>query len=284
VTQAFPVRLASRIERHAAFDTKRVVPRNVDVHLPAGYDLYPDRWYPVVYMHDGQNLFDPETSFSGVAWGVDRTLDRLSREEGIAEAIVVGIWNSPRRIREYMPQRAMEDFGTNVIRRRFAETYGGAPCSDDYLAFLVHELKPFIDARYRTRPEAEATLVMGSSMGGLVSVYALCEHPSVFGGAGCLSTSWTVAGRIMLQYLHRRLPAAGGHRLYFDFGVEAQIGRYESLQKAVDRIVHRAGYRRGRDWLSERFQGEPHSEAAWRDRFDVPARFFFGQDQPRLSG
>lgn len=265
-----------RIDRHEKFAATLVLARTVDVWLPASYSENRGERYPVLYMHDGQNLFYPEISFSGVAWGVDRTLGRLTQEEGSAEAIVVGIWNSPNRILEYMPQRPLEALGTPALRERFSDTYGGNPRSDAYLDFVVRELKPFIDSTYRTLPKAESTLIMGSSMGGLVSLYALCEYPDVFGSAGCLSTSWTVAGQIMLQYLQTTLPEAGRHRLYFDYGVEAQIARYENLHRSVDQIVNRAGYRRGRDWISIRFPGEPHSESAWRDRFDVPARFFFG--------
>ena len=267
---------AGRIESLAEFRSERVSTRRIDVRLPVSYDDDSERRWPVLYMQDGQNLFDPETSFAGVAWEVDRTLSRLSREEGLRDAIVVGIWNTPERIPEYMPERPLLEHGTEAERRRFAGTYGSSPKSDAYLAFIALELKPFIDREYRTRPGAADTLVAGSSMGGLVSLYALCEYPQTFGAAGCLSTSWTVAGRIMLPYLRERMPHAGFHRVYFDYGVEAQIARYESLHRAAGRVLQRSGYRRGIDWLTERFPGQPHSESAWRDRFDVCARFLLG--------
>lgn len=247
------------------------------MRLPEGYDERPhDRW-PVMYVHDGQNLFDGSTSFSGIDWGIHRTLARLSAEEGLPDAIVVGVWNTPERIPEYMPERPMREFASEDVRRRFEETYGGFPKSDAYLGMIVHELKPFIDGRYRTRGGREDTWIMGSSMGGLVSLYALCEYPEVFAGAACLSTSWTIAGKLILAYLQKRLPRAGMHRLYFDYGAEAQVARYESLQKTVDRMVVRSGYRRGVDWITGRFPGAPHSESAWRDRVDVPLRFLLSR-------
>ena len=227
-------------------------------------------------MHDGQNLFDSSTSFSGVDWGVHRALGRLAWQDGVRDAIIVGIWNTHERIPEYMPERPMREFAPDGIRERFEETYGGFPKSDAYLGMIVDELKPFIDGRYRTRGGREDTFIMGSSMGGLVSLYALCEYPDVFVGAGCLSTSWTIAGKLVLAYLQKRLPRAGIHRLYFDYGAEAQVARYESLQKTVDRMVVKAGYRRGQNWMTGRFPGASHSEAAWRDRVDVPLRFLLG--------
>jgi predicted alpha/beta superfamily hydrolase len=264
--------------RYEQFSSDHVAPRNVDVLLPESY-TGSSRRYPVLYMHDGQNLFEPELSFSGVDWGVQRTLSRLYDEEGLRQVIVVGIWNTPSRIPEYMPERPLRDWADPRMLARFQKTYGARPQSDAYLKFLVDELKPFIDKHYRTVAGRDATWIMGSSMGGLVSLYAACEYPEVFGSAASLSTSWTIGGRVMLRYLERKLPRPDGHRFYLDYGSEAQIARYESLQKTVNRALRTAGYRRDANWMTRRFPGASHDESAWRDRLDIPLRFFLSSPE-----
>lgn len=263
----------ARLERFDLFPSAYVAPRHVDVWLPAAYEEAPHRAFPVLYVHDGQNLFDPALSFSGVAWEVDRTVEHLVRDGAVEPCIVVGIWNTPQRIPEYMPQKPMERLDSDKLMDRFVQTYGGPPSSDAYLRFMVEELKPFVDRLYRTRTGPEDTTVMGSSMGGLVSLYAWCEYPDVFGGAGCLSTSWTVGGRAMLPYLRDAVPDPADHRVYFDFGVEAHIATYETYQRRVDQILRQTGYVRDHNWMTERFPGAEHSEQAWRDRLDVPLHF-----------
>ena len=163
-----------------------IEPRNVEVWLPPDYDQGDVNGYAVLYMHDGQNLFESQNSYIGVDWGLDNTLATLCQKRRIRPTIVVGVWNTPQRLREYLPQRPFCDNQFQYLRSRVIKRYGGMPISDDYLRFLVCELKPFVDSRYRTRPTRESTLLMGSSMGGLISLYAICEYPHVFGGAGCL--------------------------------------------------------------------------------------------------
>lgn len=271
------------LERHEHVASAWVAERNVDVWLPPGFKERSVR-YPVLYMHDGQNLFDPSLSYSGVDWGLDERLDAMMAREGMTGVIVVGIWNTPHRIPEYMPQRPLERIWNQRFRERFVQTYGGVPCSDAYLHFIVDELKPFIDARYPTLTGQPDTFMMGSSMGGLISLYALCEYPHVFHGVGCLSTSWTVGGRLMLPYLQRYAPDPGNHRVYFDYGVEAHIGTYEQLQRSVNQIFFRRGYEFDKQILVERFSGAPHSESAWRERVDVPLRFLFNRYMQESDG
>ncbi len=266
---------AGRIVRHTDFASKHVDSRHIEVWVPPDQGTKP---LPVLYMQDGQNLFHGQDSFAGVTWGVAETLTRLIEEESLPAAIVVGIWNTRRRIPEYMPQRPLDDWADPSILNRFSKTYGGKPSSDAYLKFMVEELKPFIDREYQTRPGADSTWLMGSSMGGLISLYAACEHPSVFSAACCLSTSWTVGGRVMIRYLERTLPSPATHKLYFDYGSEAQIARYERLQQAANRVLSRGGYRREKNWMTRRFPGAAHDEAAWRARLDVPLRFLLESD------
>jgi predicted alpha/beta superfamily hydrolase len=267
-------RVTGTVEHLAPLESQFVDRRAVDVWLPPGYFLPTAKAqrYPVLYVHDGQNVFDPAASFIGVDWGIDETLTRLIEEKKVPETIVVAIWNTPKRLNEYMPQRAIE----RVPEAQLDDMFKPArrqPLGDAYLKYLVTELKPAIDARYRTLPDRTHTSVMGSSMGGLISLEAICRYPEVFGGAACLSTAWTVAGGITTQELQRALPDPKTHRIYFDFGTETKDGRYEPLQEAVDAQMKAAGYTTGTNWITKSFPGEEHSERAWKKRVHEPLEF-----------
>ncbi len=263
--------------RHADFPSHYVASRHVDIWLPPGYGLDPATRYPVVYMHDGQNLFDPAIAYSGVPWDVDAAVKVLMRTTGMAGVIVVGAWNSPARRREYMPLNGFAAMH-RARRARFVVAHGGPPTSDTYLRFMVEELKPFVDTHYRTRPDAENTVVMGSSLSGLLSLYALEAYPHVFGGAGCVSTHWPGGGNRLVDAMGRALPRAGRHRLYFDFGTETIDAPYEPYQRRFDGYVRAAGYTPGRDWLTLKFEGAEHSERSWRERVYLPLRFLLNRD------
>jgi predicted alpha/beta superfamily hydrolase len=202
----------------------------------------------------------------------------LCQKKEVRPTLVVGIWNTPQRLREYLPQRSFCDHQSQQSRGRVIKRYGGTPLSDKYLRFLIYELKPFIDRRYRTRPEREFTFMMGSSMGGLISLYALCEYPHIFGGAGCLSTHWPIANRSFGNYLKTRLPEPRHHKIYLDYGEEANNAAYLVRQKRVEHIIRERGYTSGIDWLANWYSGAPHSETAWRARVQVPLRFLLKND------
>ncbi len=261
------------IARHADFPSRYIASRHVDVWRPPEDGSGSATRYPVIYMQDGQNLFDPALSFIGVDWGMDEAMTRLIREKRCPGAIIVGIWNSPLRLREYMPQTPLMSSQGQRVLSRFIEQTGGKPLSDGYLKFLVEELKPFVDARYPTLPDPAHTWVMGSSMGGLISLYALIEYPDVFGGAGCLSTHWPIGEGTLVDALGAVLPPAGQHRLYFDYGTETLDADYEPWQQRMDEWLRTAGYREGQDWLTRKFEGAEHSERAWRERVDWPLAF-----------
>lgn len=251
------------------FSSQYITPRQVDVWRPAGTAHTP---LPVIYMHDGQNLFDSSLSYIGVDWGVDETITRLISDRIIAPVMVVGIWNTPERWRTYMPQKAVEAAPTDVANT-LEEEMGGKPYSDNYLRFIVSELKPFVDRTFATRPGQADTFIMGSSMGGLISLYALCEYPDVFGGAGCLSTHWPAGEGVVLDYMRVALPRPGNHKLYFDYGTETLDAQYEPYQKRADNIMKVLGYLPGQDWLTSKFPGHDHSERAWRKRLHIPLTF-----------
>lgn len=270
-------RQPGRLIRHPNFRPRFVEPRNVDVWLPDGYDKDGSTSYNVVYLHDGQNLFEPSEAFAGVDWGVHESLTRLMDEGKIDQTIAVGIWNTPKRLLRYMPKRPYELVRGSEAAAQFAELNGGAdPTSDRYLDFIVTELKPFVESHYRVKRGPKTTFIMGASMGALVSLYAVCEHPDVFGGAGCLSTSWTIAGEPFISYLEEHLPQPKLHRFYFDYGREAQIDQYEPLQKQVTRLALEKGYRTEIDWMVRTFPDHDHSERSWRERVAIPLMFLLG--------
>jgi len=262
--------------RHANFPSASVRPRNVDVWLPHGYGSDGTRRYPVLYMHDGQNLFDSSTTGMGNPdWGVDETLTRLIAVGAVEPAIVVGVWNVPERRAEYEPQ-VLTPFLPDSVLRWIDTAKHGPPFSDRYLRFLVTELKPFIDRTYRTLLEPAHTSIMGSSMGGLVSLYALCEYPQVFGAAAGVSTHWPAGVGAMREYLERRLPRAGSHRIYYDYGTLGLDAAYEPYQVKIDSMMHGKGYRQSRDWATLKFAGADHNERAWRERLHLPLLFLLG--------
>jgi predicted alpha/beta superfamily hydrolase len=246
--------------------------RNVDVWLPPGYEGSAAR-HPVLYMHDGQNIFDHPASYGGESWRVDQAMRRLIQEGKVREAIVVGIWNTPLRWREYMPQKPYEAPALQKHHPFILERAGGPPLSDAYLRFLVEELKPFIDKTYHTFRDQGNTFVMGSSMGGLISLYAISEYPQVFGGAGCVSTHWAAGREDLVDEIARHLPDPSRHKLYFDFGTETLDAEYETYQRRMDEHLRRAGYREKGNWVTLKFEGAEHSERSWRERVHLPLEF-----------
>ncbi len=269
------------LHRHD-FESRYVMPRRADVWCPPVERAVAATRYPVIYMHDGQNLFDPAYSFIGVDWGIGEAMTRLQRESDGLSAIVVGIWNTPLRWREYMPSPPLAAQEPPAWLARFNEQANGEPLSDAYLKFIVTELKPFIDATYPTLADQPNTFIMGSSMGGLISLFGLIEYPTVFKGASCLSTHWPAGEEALVDFLGSRLPQAGQHRLYFDFGTETLDAAYEPYQRRMDGWLQLAGYQKGRDCLTKKFEGAEHSERAWRARVDISLRFLLDEKRPLL--
>ncbi len=276
-----------RIERLADFPSRHVPARHVDVWLPEGYPSAAP--YAVLYMHDGQMLFDATTTWNRQEWRVDEIAGALIGARKTRPFIVVGVWNGgAARAAEYLPQRVFDGLDAAMRERLLASQRGQQAFltepvySDRYLRFLVDELKPAIDARYAVDPAPAATAVMGSSMGGLISLYALVEYPDTFGAAACLSTHWPgsfllddpTLPEALLGYVEARLPPAGRHRLYFDYGTATLDAWYPPWQARVDALVRGKGYGES-DWLTLGFEGAEHSEKAWAARLDRPLAFLF---------
>ncbi len=289
-----PSVVSGKLERVDSLESKYVSSRFIDVWLPEGYNG--KKKYAVLYMHDGQMLYDSATTWNRQEWGVDNTVSRLLREKKIRDVIVVGVWNITARYQEYMPQRPYESMSQAERDTVYAKSIKGGPDmeylvrffkegpnSDNYLKFLVQEVKPYIDSHYATRPNRANTFVAGSSMGGLISMYAICEYPEVFGGAACMSTHWpglfnsdNPLPAAFLTYLKTRLPDPATHKLYFDCGDATLDALYPPLQKEVDKLMELKGWT-AKNWLTKYFPGDDHTERSWRKRFDVPVVFLLGR-------
>lgn len=272
-TLSAPGGITGSVKKYEKINSKYVDARNVDVWLPPGYERNKSKRFPVIYMQDGQNLFDPKLSFGGVDWGIDETMTRLTSEGKIRAAIVVGVWNTPKRFAEYMPQKAVTKSEVQPLKDVPALKREQI-VSDNYLKFLVSELKPFIDSTYRTQSDRKNTFIMGSSMGGLISAYAMSEYPNIYGGAGCISTHWPAGDGVVIDYLKTHLPEARTHKFYFDFGTETLDTSYEPYQRKMDEVMRNAGYKQGKNWMTRKFAGAEHSERSWSKRVDVPLTFF----------
>lgn len=276
---------SGQLIRHEQFPSRFVAARHVDVWLPEGYDG--KKKFSVLYMHDGQMLFDSAATWNKQEWGVDETMSRLMQEGKIPACIVVGIWNSGQtRGVDYFPQKPFERMTKaekdSVMENARKKGYPASSViqSDAYLNFIVQELKPFIDAKYRVYKDRKHTFMAGSSMGGLISMYAICEYPKVFGGAACLSTHWPGVFEMpnnpipaaFLRYLETALPSSKKHKLYFDYGTVGLDASYKTHQNKADLILRAKGFTE-KQWITREFVGEDHTEKAWRTRLHIPLLF-----------
>jgi predicted alpha/beta superfamily hydrolase len=276
---------AGTIQRIEDFPSKYIKSRPIDVWLPENYSA--DNQYSVLYMHDGQMLFDATTTWNKQEWRVDEWASKLMNEDKVEDFIVVAIHNIPEiRWQDLFPEKAYS-YLSEAEKALAKDRNGNQNFSlngDNYLRFLVNELKPFIDSGFSTNSEKEHTFVMGSSMGGLMSMYAISEYPEVFGGAACLSTHWVGAQPIednplpdaIFNYMADHLPHAGTHKLYFDYGDKTLDAHYPQYAPRVDIILNEKGYS-DMDSRNLFFEGTNHSENAWNKRLDQPLEFLLGK-------
>lgn len=241
--------------------------RRVWLYLPPDYGRS-GRAYPVLYMHDGQNVFDAATSYAG-EWGVDETLDRL-HAVGDSGVIVVAVDNGARRMDEYQPwPSATGNFGGGE---------GGR-----YVDFIVRTLKPYIDAHYRTRPDRANTGIGGSSLGGLISFYAALQYPDVFGRVLVFSTPFFLNPQLFpLARAYR--PRRPGTRFYFDTGLNESVGSQGLPDRAMVRSLHAmvdtlaaAGVDTAADVRSLVPADGVHNEGFWRREFPAAYRWLFAE-------
>jgi predicted alpha/beta superfamily hydrolase len=232
--------------------------RTVRLYLPPGYATSTKR-YPVLYMHDGQNLFDAATAYAG-EWGVDETLDKLAKTQGL-EIIVVGIDNGgEKRMTELNPWD----------HERFGKGEGA-----QYMDFIVKVVKPQIDAAYRTLPGREATGIMGSSMGGLISHYAILQYPQVFSKAGIFSPAYW-PGMAVFDMTAKQRPAADARLALYVGGKEGGLAAdYERMLAQLKAQGHPAA----NTW-SKLVPQAQHNEAAWRAEFGAAVQWMFAPTAP----
>lgn len=233
--------------------------RDILVYTPGSYERGTTR-YPVIYMQDGQNLFDPATSFAG-DWGLMGGLARASRR-GI-EPIVVAIPNmGTARIDEYSP---------------FQDPRAGGGNGDQYLRFLIDTVKPLVDERFRTLPDRAHTGIAGSSLGGLISLYAFFDQPDVFGFAAALSPALWFADAAIVQ-LAERAPRTTG-RIYFDVGLREGRAHVGLARRFRDTLVAK-GYDAGREFRFVEDRYGTHHESAWGRRFRKALPFLLKNGGP----
>ena len=291
--QPLPNVTVGSIERLSHFPSRYVEARDIDVWLPPDYSA--DKRYQVLYMQDGQMLFDATTSWNKQAWNVHLNLAALMARGEVADTLIVAIPNAGKyRYSEYFPKKHLAGVPQRLRKDYVRRALLGKVRSDAYLRFIVKELKPAIDKRFSTRPEAASTFIMGSSMGGMISVYAMCEYPQVFGGAAAMSTHWvgkpsawgkpekiqnTAFPMAAFRYLQQHLPAPTTpttHRLYMDHGTTGLDVIYGPHQGFVDEIVREAGYT-DTNWQSRVFEDAGHTEKDWSARVDIPLQFLLSK-------
>lgn len=255
----------------------------VDIWTPDGYS--DEMKFPVVYMHDGQNLFDASSTWNRQAWEMDSTAGRLIAEGKIPPVIIAGIHSiDSTRIGDLMPCKALQYLTDDSVKSFIGMMCRNRYRADDYLAFIVNTLKPQVDSLFSTDPRRDATSVMGSSMGGLISIYAMSEYPETFGGAACLSTHWS--GTIernndfpaaMKRYLTGNLPQDNNHRLYMDNGDRTIDSVYIPYFHEMNALADSLGYHEGDRLLTGFHAGEAHEEQAWARRVAVPLTFLLSR-------
>ena len=258
-----PAEIHPRPQLHRAFES-RYLPdkRDVIVYLPPGYERDSARTYPVLYMHDGQNLFDPRTSFTpGSTWHVQEQADEAIRDETVEPLIVVGIYNTgDRRLAEYTPERDWQ--------------MGGGEAAN-YGLLLTQELMPWIARRYRVRTERENTGLGGSSLGGLVTLYLGLRHAQFFGKLAVHSPSVWWNHKSILGYLNERAPEIWERpRLWLDVGDREGRRTLQNAEQLNRRLIAN-GWREGDTLHFERVAGGTHDEASWATRVRPMLEFLF---------
>ena len=275
---------AAKLDTYPQMTSQFVQPRDVTVWVP---DACQSAACPVLYMQDGQTLYDPKLSLSGASWGMADTLTKLIDTKAVPAVIVVGIYNTDKRGREYLPQKIYDRMPADA-RVRMAKNWGGEPLSDQYLNFMVTELKPFIDKTYKTLPDPAHTYVMGSSMGGLIAFYAQAQYPDVFGASASLSMHWLLDNpwvnipdaktnqpevtAALAGYVASTGLKPGVNRVYIDQGTQTLDANYRPYSLAFEKTMHDQGWTTP-DFSSQIFPGEAHSEGAWAKRLDIPLKF-----------
>ena len=265
--------LTGNIQRHSAF-VSRILgnEREVLVYLPPGYRRATRQRYPVLYLQDGQNVFDAATAFGGVEWNADETAQQLIKKRLIEPLIIVAVANMGEgRVHEYTPSKGRVEPGGKARSRGLLRKYG---------RFLIEELKPFIDRTYRTRPEKEATGLCGSSLGGLASLLLGFWYPETFSRIAALSPSIWWDDCLLYRLVEEMEFVPRGCRLWLDTGTH---------EEGWERAAHLRDLLAERDWrlydelYYSEIPGAEHTEAAWAARFESVLRYLYPPAPPGLK-
>ena len=251
--------ITGTVRYHRGLKGAGIQDRDLIVWLPPDYEADVSRHYPVIYMHDGQNIFDPATSAFGVDWSIDETADKLIKNKSIEPVIVVGIYNTNDRMKEYTPGQK----GTA------------------YTNFVVKTVKPFIDSTYRTKPDRKNTIVGGSSAGGTISFMLVWEHPDVFSKAICMSPAFrnplAAGGWNYVKVVQRSNAVKKDMFFYIDNG---GVGLESQLQPGIDEMLtglKAKGYVEGKDFVFVHDPTAKHFEADWAKRFPKALTLVLGR-------
>jgi len=271
------------MKRIDTFPSKFVRPRNVDVWLPENYSK--NKKYAVLYMHDGQMLFDSLSTWNKQEWKVDEIVGDLISEGKIKNTIVVAIHNiSEIRWQDYYPEKTWDFISKEDQDKLLIEGEKTRSDvlfhSDNYLKFITQEVKPFIDAKFSVYTNRDNTFIAGSSMGGLISMYAMFEYPELFGGAACISTHWcggaprenNPMAKSFFEYMKSKPPYSETQKFYFDYGTETLDAYYPQYAETLDAIFETKGFD-DTNYKNLKFEGHDHSENSWNQRFHIPVEF-----------
>ncbi len=258
--------ITGRVKYHRQMQGEGIRPRDIIVWLPPDYDTSHAR-YPVLYMHDGQNIIDPETSAFGVDWEVDETCTNLITEKCVPPLIVVGIYNTPDREREYLP----------------------GVTGTAYMNFLIQSLKPFVDRNYRTKSSRADTYTAGSSAGGLCAFMLAWEHSEVYSAALCMSPSLryeNAEGKVLIDYVSAVKTTDRPRAPVFFYLDNGGIGLEKLLQPGIDamlEVLNAKGFKAERDYRFIQFPDDRHFESAWAKRFPNALQILLSTDKNAAS-
>ncbi|MFZ1379102.1 MAG: alpha/beta hydrolase-fold protein [Saprospiraceae bacterium] len=274
--QVVEIETGIEVIRILNFQSNFVEPRNIEIFLPKNFGSDTAIEYNILFWQDGQNLFDANVAYNANPLEMHKAIDRLN----IENLIVIGIWNTDKRYREYLPEKIYNNL-SKTQRVQLKLEYSGKPISDDYLKFIVDELNPFIKNQYLQNIQIASIGIGGCSMGALISLYAVLEYPNMFDFAICMSTHWPLSvlrnnpevHKSTIKYIQQSL-GNNNYKFYFDYGTENLDAWYEGYQIQVDTLLSNKA---NVSFQTIKFNGDSHSELDWRKRLEMPLKFMLGK-------
>lgn len=263
--------------------------REILVWLPDSYSE--KERYDVLYMHDAQMLFDSTKTWNKQEWDVDNVLGNLIKNKRVRKTIVVGILNNnDYRHAEYFPEKILQNIPEKTRKIILEKQLNSLARADNYLKFIVKELKPKIDKNFKTFTDKYYTFIAGSSMGGLISLYALCEYPEVFGGCAALSIHSVMVGSNyektfdieadvaskFRDYLTLKIPDLKSNKIYIDYGDQTIDALYKPFHQKIESVFINSTFNQS-NFKSLFFPGADHSEKSWSNRLANPLMFLLGK-------